>query len=95
MTVTTVLFLDLSRFTALTDVHGDHAAIDVADRFIAAARSAVEANSGRLLKTLGDGAPSLSLTTLVPRSGPPTRPATAFTTLELCPRSPVGSPPGQ
>ncbi len=56
MTVTTVLFLDLSRFTALTDVHGDHAAIDVADRFIAAARSAVEANSGRLLKTLGDGA---------------------------------------
>lgn len=49
---TTVLFLDLSRFTALTDVHGDQTAVDVADQFIAAAAD----TGGRLVKTLGDGA---------------------------------------
>lgn len=56
MTTATVLFLDLSGFTALTDVHGDHAAVDIADRFIDAVGAAAEANSGRLLKALGDGA---------------------------------------
>src|SRR3546814_7867433 len=32
MTTATVLFLDLSRFTALTDVHGDHAAVGAVGR---------------------------------------------------------------
>lgn len=54
--MTTVLFLDLSQFTALTDIHGDQTAVDVADQFVAAASTATEANGGRLVKTLGDGA---------------------------------------
>src|SRR3546814_13037561 len=32
MTTATVLFLDLSRCTALTDVHGDHAAVGAVGR---------------------------------------------------------------
>lgn len=53
---TTVLFLDLSRFTALTDVHGDQTAVDIADQFVAAARQSAAEIGGRLVKTLGDGA---------------------------------------
>lgn len=53
---TTVLFLDLSRFTALTDIHGDQTAVDVADHFITSATSAADEIGGRLVKTLGDGA---------------------------------------
>lgn len=56
MSATTVLFLDLSRFTALTDVHGDQTAVDVADQFISAASGAASSAGGRLVKTLGDGA---------------------------------------
>lgn len=56
MSATTALFLDLSRFTALTDVHGDEAAVDVADQFITAVIDAVASTGGRLVKTLGDGA---------------------------------------
>lgn len=56
MSPTTVLFLDLSRFTALTDVHGDQAAVDVADQFITATSTAAASSGGRLVKTLGDGA---------------------------------------
>lgn len=56
MSSTTILFLDLSRFTALTDVHGDQAAVDVADQFITATSTAAVSSGGRLVKTLGDGA---------------------------------------
>lgn len=56
MSTTTVLFLDLSQFTALTDVHGDQTAVDVADQFISAASDAAATSGGRLVKTLGDGA---------------------------------------
>lgn len=56
MSPTTVLFLDLSRFTALTDVHGDQTAVDVADQFIAATSTVGASSGGRLVKTLGDGA---------------------------------------
>ena len=52
----TVLFVDLSRFTTLTDVHGDRTALDVADRFIDAARAAAREFGGRPVKPLGDGA---------------------------------------
>ena len=56
MSTATVLFLDLSRFTTLTDVHGDRAALDVADQFVGAAGAAAREFGGRLVKTLGDGA---------------------------------------
>ena len=46
---TTVLFLDLSRFTALTDVHGDQTAVDIADQFVAAARQSAAEIGGRLV----------------------------------------------
>jgi adenylate cyclase len=51
----TIIFLDLTRFTALTDVHGDLIAARIADEFV----EAVEAGLGpgtRLVKVLGDGA---------------------------------------
>lgn len=51
---TTVVFLDLSRFTALTDVHGDEVAVHVVDRFVDAVQAAADGH-GRLVKTLGDG----------------------------------------
>lgn len=50
----TVMFLDLSRFTSLTDTHGDAAAVEVVDRFLGAVHAAV-AERGRVVKTLGDG----------------------------------------
>lgn len=51
----TVAFLDLSSFTALTDVHGDQAAIEVVDRFLDAIHGALEPGV-ELVKSLGDGA---------------------------------------
>ncbi len=50
----TIVFLDLTRFTALTDAHGDDAAAEVVDRFVEAVADAV-VGRGRLVKTLGDG----------------------------------------
>ena len=50
----TIVFLDLTRFTALTDAHGDQAAAAVIDRFIEDVAAALEGR-GRLVKTLGDG----------------------------------------
>lgn len=50
----TVVFLDLARFTTLTDVHGDAAAVDVLDRFMDTVECALQ-GQGRLVKTLGDG----------------------------------------
>lgn len=50
----TIVFLDLTRFTALTDAHGDDAAAEVVDRFVDAVTAAV-VGRGRLVKTLGDG----------------------------------------
>lgn len=51
----TIVFLDLTRFTALTDAHGDDAAATVVDQFLDAVTAALEGR-GRLVKTLGDGA---------------------------------------
>ena len=50
----TIMFLDLSRFTALTDVHGDGTAVEVVDHFTSAVRLGV-AGRGRVVKTMGDG----------------------------------------
>jgi adenylate cyclase len=51
----TIIFLDLSRFTALTDVHGDLLAARIADRFVEAVESLLSPDT-RLVKVLGDGA---------------------------------------
>ncbi len=51
---TTIMFLDLSRFTALNDIHGDETAVGVLDQFTDAVRAAT-AGAGRVVKTLGDG----------------------------------------
>jgi len=50
----TVAFVDLTRYTSLTDTHGDATALAVVDRLLGAARAAVEGR-GRIVKTLGDG----------------------------------------
>lgn len=50
----TVLFVDLVRFTSLTDVHGDQAAADVAGALEAVAESHL-VDGARIVKTLGDG----------------------------------------
>ncbi len=50
----TVAFLDLARFTTLTDVHGDAAALAVLDQFTDAVDGALQGQA-RLVKTLGDG----------------------------------------
>jgi class 3 adenylate cyclase/YHS domain-containing protein len=50
----TIVFLDLVRFTSLTDVHGDVAGADAAGD-LAAATIASLVSGVRLVKTLGDG----------------------------------------
>lgn len=49
----TVLFADLSGFTALTEAHGDLAAADLAERFYSLAASALSGGA-RVVKTIGD-----------------------------------------
>ncbi len=51
---TTVMFLDLTSFTALNDSHGDDTAVAIVDLFIDSVERAV-AGRGRIVKTLGDG----------------------------------------
>jgi class 3 adenylate cyclase len=53
MTDQAVLFADLAGFTALTEVHGDLDAADVADRFCALAMTSMSGDA-RLIKTIGD-----------------------------------------
>jgi adenylate cyclase len=50
----TFLFADLSGFTALTEVHGDDEAADLAAGFFADARAVLAAHGGEEVKTLGD-----------------------------------------
>lgn len=50
----TVVFLDLTRFTTLTDVHGDQRAAEVIDQFLDAVTAEIDGR-GRVVKTLGDG----------------------------------------
>jgi class 3 adenylate cyclase/YHS domain-containing protein len=49
-----VVVVDLAGFTALTEIHGDHVAAELAEDFADLARS-VLADGDRLDKTLGDG----------------------------------------
>ena len=50
----TIMFLDLTAFTALNDTHGDDTAVAIVDLFVGAVTHAV-ADRGRIVKTLGDG----------------------------------------
>lgn len=47
-------FIDLARFTALTDAMGDAAAIEILDRFSDLVRVSVAEHEGRLVKQIGD-----------------------------------------
>lgn len=51
--VRTFAFVDLAGFTALTEAHGDETALDVVERFVDRARTAV-CDRGALVKTIGD-----------------------------------------
>lgn len=50
----TIAFVDLAGFTALTDVHGEDAAVDVVHRFTALARDACRDAGADLVTTVGD-----------------------------------------
>jgi adenylate cyclase len=50
----TLLFADLSGFTALTEAHGDAEAADLAAEFVADAEAAIAACDAELVKTIGD-----------------------------------------
>ncbi|MGI8937641.1 MAG: adenylate/guanylate cyclase domain-containing protein [Iamia sp.] len=50
----TIAFVDLAGFTALTEVHGDSAAVELIDEFTATARQAVDGIDATLVKTVGD-----------------------------------------
>lgn len=49
----TIAFIDLAGFTALTEVHGDDAAVDLVDGFLALVRDAINADA-ELVKSIGD-----------------------------------------
>ena len=49
----TIAFVDLAGFTALTEAHGDAAAVDLLDTFAAVARVAI-GEGAELVKTVGD-----------------------------------------
>lgn len=50
----TIAFVDLAGFTALTEVHGDNAAVELIDTFVASARAAVASTGAEIVKTIGD-----------------------------------------
>lgn len=49
----TIAFVDLAGFTALTEVHGDQAAVDLVDAFVGLVDAAIGPD-GQLVKTIGD-----------------------------------------
>lgn len=50
----TIVFVDLAGFTALTDVHGDGAAVDLIDEFTQMADGAATTSGAEMVKTIGD-----------------------------------------
>lgn len=50
----TIVFLDLARFTTLTDVHGNDMAVDVLDQFMTCVHDSLN-DQATVVKTLGDG----------------------------------------
>ena len=62
----TIAFVDLAGFTALTDVHGDEAAVDLVDDFTGIATEAASVGGAELVKTVGD---AVMLAALTPERG--------------------------
>jgi adenylate cyclase len=62
----TVAFVDLAGFTALTEAHGDDAALDLVDEFVGSAQESVQAAGAELVKTIGD---AVMLASADPSSG--------------------------
>ncbi len=58
----TIAFVDLAGFTALTEAHGDDAAVDVLDMFTAAAIEIVADIGAKPVKTIGDAVMLVPLT---------------------------------
>ncbi len=50
----TFIFVDLAGFTALTELHGDEHAADLAEQFFADVREILDEHSAREVKTIGD-----------------------------------------
>ena len=50
----TIAFVDLAGFTALTDAHGDEAAVDLLENFTEMAGGAIRRAGAELVKTVGD-----------------------------------------
>jgi class 3 adenylate cyclase len=50
----TIAFVDLAGFTALTEAHGDQAAVDLIDTFTDIANTAIDGTGTELVKTIGD-----------------------------------------
>lgn len=50
----TIAFVDLAGFTALTEAHGDDAAVDLVDAFTGVATEAVRGAGAELVKAIGD-----------------------------------------
>jgi adenylate cyclase len=55
-----VMFADLAGFTALTEAHGDHHAVDAAQRFLALAQGCLS-DDARVVKTIGDAVMIVSI----------------------------------
>jgi class 3 adenylate cyclase len=51
---TTIMFVDLTSYTSLSQVHGDEVAAQVLDRFDGLVRSLVHRHQGTLIKQIGD-----------------------------------------
>jgi class 3 adenylate cyclase/YHS domain-containing protein len=62
----TIAFVDLAGFTALTDVHGDEAAVDLVEGFTALATNACRDAGAELVKTVGD---AVMLAATTPEAG--------------------------
>ena len=52
--IRTFLIADLRGYTTLSDAHGDQAAADVAERFLAIARECVDGHTGTVVEVRGD-----------------------------------------
>jgi class 3 adenylate cyclase/YHS domain-containing protein len=50
----TIGFVDLAGFTALTEIHGDHAAVDLLDVFTGTAREVIATSGAEFVKSVGD-----------------------------------------
>jgi class 3 adenylate cyclase/YHS domain-containing protein len=50
----TIAFVDLAGFTALTETHGDQAAVDLLDTFTGITAAAIQDTGTELVKTIGD-----------------------------------------